>query len=89
MTQQEMNDLANRLDEVQAPHNNGRGISHLRGVCFYLRKGDFEGALASASIDRDKLGSLEEVDDWLGDNFPGYESYRQASRRWGERIGRI
>ena len=53
--------LAVELFDIQALHNNGRGISCVRGVCSELERGQIEGAKAIINTDSDKMRSYPDV----------------------------
>lgn len=67
LQKEELLDLANRLDELQKTKNNGLGVSCVRGVISYLRRGDFIAAQAWARTDHDKL-----------DNYPDIEALMES-----------
>ncbi|MFA6211579.1 MAG: hypothetical protein WC714_19230 [Candidatus Obscuribacterales bacterium] len=53
--------LAIELFDIQARHNNGRGISCVRGVCSELERGQLDGAKAIINTDSDKMRSYPDV----------------------------
>ena len=53
--------LAAELFTIQAQHNNGRGISCVRGVCSELERGQIAGAKAVINTDSDKMRSYPDV----------------------------
>ena len=85
MTQEQLNKIADELEKLQAPCNNGRGIEFLRSVIFYLRHGELDSAVRVAQYDSDKLHFQKDIDTWLGENLPGYESSKMFWDRWNER----
>ncbi len=53
--------LSLELFSLQAQHNNGRGISCVRGVCSELDRGQIDGAKAIINTDSDKMRSYPDV----------------------------
>ena len=53
------------LDKLQAAHNEGRGITCVRGVIFELKQGNAAGAKVITSIDWDKIANYPDVAAWL------------------------
>lgn len=53
--------LALELFAIQAQHNNGRGISCVRGVCSELERGQIDSARAIVNTDSDKMRSYPDV----------------------------
>ncbi|MFA7339652.1 MAG: hypothetical protein WC028_22920 [Candidatus Obscuribacterales bacterium] len=53
--------LSLELFNLQAQHNNGRGISCVRGVCSELDRGQIDGAKAIINTDSDKMRSYPDV----------------------------
>lgn len=53
--------LALELFAIQAQHNDGRGISCVRGVCSELERGQIDGARAIVNTDSDKMRSYPDV----------------------------
>ena len=67
--------LANDLDAMQAVHNNGRGITCVRGIVFELRNGNLKGAMAIAHNDWDKVANYRDVAEWL-------QAHEFADKSW-------
>lgn len=65
MTQDQMNNLADSLDEMQNRLNPKMGISFVRGIIFYLRRGDLKSAKAIAYNDFDKSRQYKGLSDYL------------------------
>lgn len=53
--------LAAELFELQAQHNDGRGISCVRSVCSYLERGQLSSAKAVVNNESDKISSYPDV----------------------------
>jgi hypothetical protein len=53
--------VADRLDALQAAHNNGRGVSCVRSICFELRQRDLVGALAVCDTEGDKIRNYPDI----------------------------
>ena len=53
--------LANELDELQKVKNDGRGVSHIKTLIVYLRRGDVESAKALCFNESDKFYGLEDI----------------------------
>lgn len=53
--------LALELFAIQAQHNDGRGISCVRGVCSELERGQIDGAKAIINTDSDKMSNYPDV----------------------------
>lgn len=54
-TLEECEDLARDLEELQAKENDGRGVSCVRTLCVYLRRGDLRPAQALCHNEWDKI----------------------------------
>lgn len=54
-------ELADKLDALQAKANSGRGVSCVRTIVHSLRRGDFSGARACINNESDKIRSYDEV----------------------------
>lgn len=52
---QDLNSLADQLDELQSQENNGRGVSCVKSVVAYLRVGDLDHARQICFHDHDKI----------------------------------
>jgi hypothetical protein len=63
--QEKYNDIANRLEELQAKENDGRGIGCVQTVVGCLRRGDVSSAKVAARTDGDKIISYPEVYDFI------------------------
>lgn len=57
-----VDELADLLDELQAKENDGRGVSCVRQVVLYLRRGDIGSATRGARHDHDKIRSYPEIE---------------------------
>jgi hypothetical protein len=53
--------MADQLDELQSVANNGRGVSCVRTVITYLRRGDFDSAKAVIETEHDKIENYPEI----------------------------
>ncbi|CAN5160439.1 hypothetical protein BH11CYA1_BH11CYA1_07890 [soil metagenome] len=53
--------LAVELFNIQAQHNNGRGISCVRGLCSELEREQIAGAKAFINTDSDKMRNYPDV----------------------------
>ncbi len=54
-------ELASRLEVLQAEENLGMGVSCVRSIAMYLRKGDVESALAVVNTDHDKIRNYPSI----------------------------
>lgn len=67
--------LADRLDSLQAVENEGRGITCVRSIVLYLRRGDWESAQAIRRNEGDKTRVYPRVEAELfaifGDRLTG------------------
>ncbi|MGD9684521.1 MAG: hypothetical protein AB7W16_25435 [Candidatus Obscuribacterales bacterium] len=54
-------DLADELDRLQSGENQGRGVSCVRTLIFYLRRQEFDRAKAVARNESDKIRSYPEI----------------------------
>ncbi|MBK9141697.1 MAG: hypothetical protein IPM23_04320 [Candidatus Melainabacteria bacterium] len=54
-------DLAEELDRLQSGENQGRGVSCVRTLIFYLRRKEFDKAKAVARNESDKIRSYPEI----------------------------
>ncbi len=53
--------LADKLDALQSIKNNGRGVSHIQTLIFYLRKGMINEAKAVALNESDKFTTIKDI----------------------------
>ena len=53
--------LAAELFQIQSQHNDGRGVSCVRGVCSELERGRVDSALAIINCDSDKMRNYPDV----------------------------
>ena len=58
-------DLADKLDELQAPKNDNRGGLCVRGVIFALRRGNIDEAKAISRNEGDKIRSYPDIRDMI------------------------
>ena len=63
------NVVADELDALQAPKNDGRGISCVRTIVMYLRMGNITSAMAVRKIEGDKTRSYPDVEKYLDEVF--------------------
>jgi hypothetical protein len=56
---------ADHLDLLQSRQNDGRGVSCVRQLVAYLRRGDRQSAMAIANNEWDKIASYPEIADNL------------------------
>lgn len=73
--------LGDELHELQKPHNNGRGVSCVRGLVADIHRGDYTGAYAAATHDWDKIANYRDIAEWLKNNkiVPDEEHYYISS----------
>lgn len=64
-----INVVADELDVLQAKKNEGRGVSCVRTMITYLRRGEINLALAVRQVDGDKTRSYPDIEQFLNDNF--------------------
>lgn len=64
-----INIVADELDALQAKQNEGRGVSCVRTMVFYLRQDNVVSALAVRQIEGDKTRSYPDIEQFLNDNF--------------------
>jgi len=57
--------IGEELDAMQASKNEGRGVSAVRTVVFYLKQGDWESAKTVAEHDNDKIRYHPEIRQWM------------------------
>jgi hypothetical protein len=57
--------LADNLDKLQASKNDGRGISCVRTLVMYLRRGDIESAKAVCLNEGDKIRNYPDIKELL------------------------
>lgn len=67
VTEQSMQEAAEELDKLQATKNDGRGVSCVRTICDYLKRGDISSALAVAVNESDKLSNYDDIVEALCD----------------------
>ncbi len=56
---------ADRLDLLQSRQNAGRGVSCVRQLVFYLRRGDRQAAKSIAMNERDKIAFYPDVAEYI------------------------
>ena len=80
-------EVAQKLFDLQAQENEGRGISCVRQVVDELRRGDIEGARIIADMDGDKLRSHPKIENYLEETiFVGIPDSRLKLRKeWKEK----
>ena len=59
----------NELDQLQQKYNDGRGISHIRHIITYLKRGDIESAKIIYQTEGDKNSQYPELEEWLWKEF--------------------
>ena len=57
--------LADKLDALQAEKNDGRGVSCVRTLIMYLRRGEIDTAKAVCLNESDKIRSYPDIQDVL------------------------
>jgi hypothetical protein len=58
-----------QLRELESEANDGRGVTCVRSIIFYIETGDFESAAIRYRTDRDKLRQYPELEAFLKDLF--------------------
>lgn len=64
--------LADILDKLQAPQNNGRGVSCIRSMITWLRRGDYRSARAVSSNEYDKIRGYPDIQLVIDHEFGDY-----------------
>jgi len=67
-SKEDCNELANRLDELQKPANDGRGIEYVRWIISDLRLGDIEAAKTNYRNQSDKFDNYPQIKQLLKEN---------------------
>lgn len=57
--------LADKLDELQSTKNEGRGVSCVRTLIAYLRRGDIDSAKAVCFNEGDKIRNYPDIEEVL------------------------
>ena len=65
LNREEMEELAEELNKLQAVENEGRGISHIRTICTYLRRGEWDLAVNVYRTEGDKTGMYPVIKKFL------------------------
>jgi hypothetical protein len=60
------------LDALQATKNGTRGVSCVRSIVHWLRRGDYQSALATCRGENDKITSYPDIQKLLYQMFPEY-----------------
>lgn len=60
--------LSEQLKRLQESKNNGRGVSCVRQICFYLRENKLDDAKAIVNTDWDKIANYPDIANLLMDN---------------------
>ena len=68
-------DLAQKLDELQASKNDGRGVNCVRDVVTYLRAGRIDEARAIVAHDGDKINGYPDIENIIREELFDGESY--------------
>ena len=87
-TEEEYLGLADRLDELQATKNDGRGIGCVRDIIMFLRKDHVDDARSTAAHDGDKIRNYPDVEKIISEELFNGESY-PYSRWYRERLNEI
>ncbi len=67
VTTSSMKEAAEELDKLQAAKNDGRGVSCVRTICDYLKRGDITSALAVTFNESDKIRNYDDIVEALCD----------------------
>ena len=59
----------NELDSLQSKENDGRGVSCIRSIIFYLRQNDDDSAKKVYQSEGDKIRQYPVIQEWLIQNF--------------------
>lgn len=59
------------LEILQATYNGGRGVSCVKSIIIYLRRGDNASALSTALNEFDKIRRYPKIVEMLGNNLEG------------------
>jgi len=70
-------DKINKLNELQAKENNGRGISCIRTIINCLKNDEYEDALACCFNENDKIRNYPKVQKYLEGIFSEYKEERE------------
>ncbi len=76
-------EIANRLEVLQQNENNGRGVSCVKEVIVWLRRGDFEKAKLMATHDHDKIANYPEIERIM-ETYGLCESYETFRERFNK-----
>lgn len=85
LRKEELIEMADKLDHLQQAKNDGRGVSCVKDVITYLRRGDFEQAKRIATHDHDKIGAYPDIEE-LMEYYGLCVSYKTAAENWKEII---
>lgn len=58
-------EIARRLFDLQKDQNDGRGVSCVRSIVWYIEHDDFESAKAVANTDFDKIRRYPEIAEYV------------------------
>lgn len=58
-------DLADQLDKLQKNENEGRGVSCVKTIILYLKRGEIDTAKAVCNNEGDKISNYEEIKQFL------------------------
>jgi hypothetical protein len=63
------------LKEMEKVQNNGRGVSCVRSIISYIKKGDMGSANATCFNENDKIRNYPEIQGLLRKIFPEYNEF--------------
>jgi predicted cupin superfamily sugar epimerase len=61
--------IADKLDDMQSKQNNGRGVTCVCTIVYYLRKDDMDSARAVARNESDKLWQYPDIREFIHKNL--------------------
>ena len=61
--------IADELERLQADKNQGRGVSCVRTIIMYLRRGGIESAISIRRTEGDKTRSYKDIERYLSETF--------------------
>ena len=70
----------NKLDKLQAQENDGRGVSCIRSIISYLRRGQYNDGLTCCFTDSDKIRNYPEIYTFMEEIFPEFKQFNDRLR---------
>ena len=71
-----------KLDELQSVECDGRGVTHIKTIVHFLRKGEVELAKNTYRIEGDKTRAYPKIEDYLRELFGCRSHFNKDCDHW-------